>query len=65
MELARSVVLIGGDIQRRVFPVEDPVGKVIKINDKNFTVIGVLADKGSAFGGSRGQPGAGADHPLF
>ena len=53
VELARSVVLIGGDIQRRVFPVEDPVGKVIKINDKNFTVIGVLADKGGAFGGSQ------------
>ncbi len=53
VELARSVVLIGGDIQRRVFPVEDPVGKVIKINDKNFTVIGVLADKGGAFGSSQ------------
>ena len=53
VDLARSVALIGGDIQRRVFPVEDPVGKVIKINDKNFTVIGVLADKGSAFGGSQ------------
>ena len=53
VELARSVVLIGGDIQRRVFPVEDPVGKVIKINDKNFTVVGVLADKGSSFGQSQ------------
>ena len=53
VELARSVVLIGGDIQRRVFPVEDPVGKEIKINDKNFTVVGVLADKGSSFGQSQ------------
>ena len=53
VELARGVVLIGGDIQRRVFPVEDPVGKVIRINDKNFTVIGVLADKGSSFGQSQ------------
>ncbi len=53
VDLARSVVLIGSDIQKRIFPVEDPVGKLIKINDKNFTVIGVLASKGSAFGGSQ------------
>jgi putative ABC transport system permease protein len=53
VDLARNVVVIGRDIQRRIFPVEDPLGKVIKINDKNFTVIGVLAAKGSAFGGSQ------------
>ena len=53
VELARSVTLIGGDIQRRIFPVEDPLGKLIKINDKNFTIVGVLADKGTAFGGSQ------------
>ena len=34
------------------FPVEDPIGKLIKINEKNFTVIGVLASKGGSFGGS-------------
>ena len=45
MDLARSVVVIGYDIQRRIFPVEDPVGKLIKINDKNYTVVGVLARK--------------------
>ena len=53
VDLARNVVLVGLDIQKRIFPVEDPVGKLIKINEKNFTVIGVLAEKGSAFGGSQ------------
>ncbi len=53
VDLARSVTLIGNDIQKRVFPVEDPVGKLIKIDGKNYTVIGVLASKGSAFGGSQ------------
>ena len=53
VDLARSFVLIGADIQKRIFPVEDPVGKLIKINEKNYTVIGVLAVKGSAFGGSQ------------
>ncbi len=52
VELARSVVVIGHDIQRRIFPVESPVGRLIKINNKNYTVVGVLAEKGSAFGGS-------------
>ena len=53
VDLARSFVLIGADIQKRIFPVEDAVGKLIKINEKNYTVIGVLATKGSAFGGSQ------------
>ena len=53
VDLARSVVVIGYDIKRRIFPVEDPIGKLIKINDKNFTVVGVLAEKGSSLGGSQ------------
>ncbi len=53
VELSRSVVVIGQDIVHRLFPVEDPLGKVIKINDKNFTIIGLLAPKGGAFGGSQ------------
>lgn len=53
IELARSVTIIGSDIRKRIFPVEDPIGKLIKINDKNFTVIGVLEEKGSGFGGSQ------------
>ncbi len=53
IDLARSVVVIGTDVQKRIFPVEDPIGKLIKINEKNYTVIGVLAAKGSSFGGSQ------------
>ncbi len=53
VELSRSVAVIGRDIQKRVFPVEDPLGKVVKINDKNFTIVGVLAAKGSSFGRSQ------------
>ena len=53
VDLARSFALVGADIQKRLFPVEDPVGKLIKINEKNYTVLGVLATKGSAFGGSQ------------
>ena len=52
VELARSVTIIGSDIRKRIFPVEDPIGKLIKINEKNYTVIGVLEEKGSGLGGS-------------
>ena len=52
VELARSVAIIGSDIRKRLFPVEDPIGKLIKVNDKNYTVIGVLEEKGGSFGGS-------------
>ena len=50
--LARNVVIIGRDIRTRVFPVEDSLGKTIKVGGKNFVVIGTLAQKGSAFGGT-------------
>lgn len=53
VDLARSVVVIGLDVQRRIFPVEDPIGKLIKINDRNYTVVGVLAQKGASFGRSQ------------
>ena len=50
--LSRNVTIIGRDIRTRIFPVESPIGKTIKISDKNFVVIGTLAEKGSAFGNS-------------
>ncbi len=53
VELARNVVIIGRDIRTRIFPVESALGKTIKISDKNFTVIGTLAEKGSSFGQSQ------------
>jgi putative ABC transport system permease protein len=50
MELARPVIIIGQSILNRLFPSENPLGKVIKIRDCTYTVIGVFASKGSLFG---------------
>ncbi len=44
--LAR-VALVGNTVVRELFGYENPVGKTIKINRKNFTVIGVLPLKGA------------------
>ena len=50
IELARPVIIIGQSIVQKLFPAENPLGKVIKIRERTYTVIGVFATKGSQFG---------------
>ena len=51
--LARSVTVVGTDIQKKLFPNESPIGKTIKINEKPHQIIGVFTEKGSSFGQSQ------------
>jgi putative ABC transport system permease protein len=53
VDLARSVVVVGARVEKKLFPNQSPVGKTIKINDKPYLIIGVLAEKGSSFGQSQ------------
>ena len=53
VDLARSVVVVGHDIEKKLFPNQTPVGKTIKINEKPYQIVGVLAEKGSSFGQSQ------------
>ncbi len=53
VDLARSVVVVGKSIEKKLFPSQTPIGKTIKINDKPYQIIGVLAEKGSSFGQSQ------------
>ena len=50
VELARSVVVVGTRIEKGLFANQSPLGKTIKINEKPYVIIGVLAEKGSTFG---------------
>jgi putative ABC transport system permease protein len=50
IDLSRNVVMIGKSIEKNLFPHESPIGKIIKINGHPLSVIGVMAEKGSAFG---------------
>lgn len=52
VEFARSVVVIGQDMKKRLFPNEfdDPLDKLIKVGGKTYRVVGVLAVKGGSFG---------------
>jgi putative ABC transport system permease protein len=53
VELARNSVVVGKMIENRLFPHESPIGKVIRMSGHTYTIIGVLAEKGTAFGQSQ------------
>jgi putative ABC transport system permease protein len=51
--LGRNVAVVGAEIPKKLFPNQTPIGKTIKINEKPYAIIGVLAEKGSSFGQSQ------------
>ena len=53
VDIARSVTVVGPDVPKKLFANESPIGKTIKINEKPYQIIGVLAEKGSSFGQSQ------------
>ena len=52
VEFSRSVCAIGQQIVQRLFPQGHAIGNTIKLNQKNYEVVGTLAEKGGNFGGS-------------
>jgi putative ABC transport system permease protein len=48
-----SVAVVGGYIVDNLFPTENPLGKRITMEGKSYTIIGVLARKGSFLGQSQ------------
>jgi putative ABC transport system permease protein len=53
VEFGRQVVILGNDIVERLFPNEEALGRVVRIDGQNYTVVGLMAPKGSSFGGSQ------------
>ena len=51
--LSRRVVLIGREIEERLFPNVSPIGRVINLGGHTLTVVGVLGERGTAFGQSQ------------
>jgi putative ABC transport system permease protein len=49
---SRSVCVVGRQLVGRLFPQGNALGNIIRLNAKNYTVIGTLAEKGSSFGGN-------------
>jgi putative ABC transport system permease protein len=48
-----AVTFIGADIKDRFFPNSDPAGKIIQIDGRPYTIVGVAKAQGSVFGQSR------------
>jgi len=53
VDFSRNVIVVGKTIEKRLFPHESPIGKVIRMTGHTYTVIGVLAEKGTSFGQSQ------------
>ena len=52
-ERRATIIVLGYDTARELFPVEDPLQKEINIEGRLFRVVGVLAKLKSAFGGGK------------
>lgn len=53
VSFARAICLIGEDLRVRLFRNQEAIGENIRIDGASFTVVGVLAPKGSSFGQSQ------------
>lgn len=49
----RNVCVLGWDVAQNLFPTEDPIGKTVKINQKHYTVIGVVERKPNILGANQ------------
>jgi putative ABC transport system permease protein len=53
---SRPVAVVGWEIARDLFPKRrDPTGLFIRLRDRHFEVIGVVADRGTVLGANRNQ----------
>ncbi len=50
MDEQAMVAVIGADVARQLFPFDDPLGDTLRIDDKAFTIVGVLAPVGLSGG---------------
>jgi putative ABC transport system permease protein len=53
VEFGRAVVLMGDELTQKLFPNENPIGRMVRIDGQNYTVVGLLGKKGSSFGQSQ------------
>src|SRR6202795_1714500 len=53
VELPRNVIVVGKMVEKRLFPHETPIGKIVRVSGHTYTIIGVLAEKRTAFGQSQ------------
>lgn len=52
IEFNRAVAVVGYNLVEELFPVEDPIGKAITVDNNRFTIVGILKKRGELFGQS-------------
>ena len=55
VQAARTVVVIGPDLRDKLFPNGGAIGSSLRIRDQSFSVVGVLAPKGTVFGSNQDE----------
>lgn len=53
IENNNAVCVIGSDLQKALFPDDNPIDKTISVRGSKFKVIGVIKEKGSTFGNNQ------------
>jgi putative ABC transport system permease protein len=53
VSLGRPICVIGDDVAKLLFPNEDPLGQLVRLNGQNYTVVGQFVPKGTQFGQSQ------------
>ncbi len=53
IENSNAVTVIGSDLQKALFPEENPIDNVISVRGSKFRIIGVLKEKGATFGNNQ------------
>jgi putative ABC transport system permease protein len=53
---SRQVAVLGWEVARDLFPeAADPTGRELRLGERHFTVVGVVADRGTVMGNNRNQ----------
>jgi putative ABC transport system permease protein len=64
VESAANVIIIGETVRKNLFGETDPIGKIIRVRNLPFRVIGVLVSKGYSSGGMGGDQDDTAFMPI-
>jgi putative ABC transport system permease protein len=52
LSAAKHVIVVGEDIVKKLFPKEYPIGQTVRVDGREFEVIGTVATRGNTLGGN-------------
>ncbi|MBI2429678.1 MAG: ABC transporter permease [Ignavibacteriales bacterium] len=55
VQSAGNVVVLGDGVVKKIFPTGNPVGELVRVDGRQFKVIGTMAPRGAVMGGNQGN----------